>query len=164
MRAKSLGRRYMVKYRMLCRILTGVIITLFVALPLFGKDDKIATPKEFGAYVKTTGGLKRLLPNVVQEENGMLFVESNSPPRYALKDVEYFIIYGTHNMDVLTLNPLVFARASALGKARYIFGKNIEFALQKRGNNQFVIKPKGLLGRGYFSLWIEDTAWDFIIE
>jgi hypothetical protein len=27
-----------------------------------------------------------------------------------------------------------------------------------------VVKSKELMGRGYTSLWINDSAWDFIIE
>ena len=28
----------------------------------------------------------------------------------------------------------------------------------------YIIKPKGLLGRGYYSIWINDTAWDFMLD
>jgi hypothetical protein len=152
------------RFARLHSVITAFLIILFLAFPLYGKEDKVTTPKEFGAYIKTSAGLKRLIPNMVQDQNGMIFVESNKPPVYALKDFEYFVIYGPRNMDVLTINPLLFLQASPLGKPRYIFGKNIDYAIQKRGNNLFIIKPKGLIGRGYFCLWIEDTAWDFVIE
>ena len=154
----------MVKCGSLCRVLIGVFIMLFVTMPLYGKDDGFAPPKDYGVYIKTQAGLKRLLPNIVLDEKGMLLIETNNPPRFALKDMEYFVIYGRHNLDILTINPLIFQQASALGKGRFIFGKNIEFVTQKRPNNLFVVKPKGLMGRGYFALWIEDTAWDFLIE
>jgi len=145
-------------------IAVALVITAFMAAPLYGKEDKISAPKEFGTYVKTAGGLKRLVPNIVQESNGMIFVEGNKPPVFALKDVEYFVIYGPRNMEVLTINPLLFLQATGLGKPRFIFGKNIEYTAQKRGTNFYTIKPKGLMGRGYFCLWIEDTAWDFVIQ
>jgi len=28
----------------------------------------------------------------------------------------------------------------------------------------YTIRPKGLFGRGYYALWISDSAWDFIVE
>ncbi len=146
------------------RVLIILFVAFFFALPLYAKEDKIPTPKEFGTYFKTTGGLKRLTPNMVFDENGLIFMESNNPARFFLKDVQYFVIYGPHNMDVLTLNPLLFFQAGPLGKPRYAFGKNIEYTVQKKGNNLYVVKAKGLLGRGYFCLWIEDTVWDFVIE
>ncbi|MDR2017503.1 MAG: hypothetical protein LBQ00_01265 [Syntrophobacterales bacterium] len=145
-------------------VITALLIMVFSTVPLYGKDDKIVTPKEFGTYIQTTGGLKRIVPNIVQDQNGMLFVESNKPAVYALKDFEYFVLYGPQNMEVLTLNPLLFLQASPLGKPQYMFGKNIEFTTQKKGNNLYTVKPKGLMGRGYFCLWIEDAAWDFVIE
>jgi hypothetical protein len=145
-------------------VLIGLFIALFLAFPLYGKDTKAPTPKEFGTYVKTTKGLQKITPNVVFDEGGMIFIESNNPQRFALADTEYFVMYGTHNIDVLTMNPLLFVQASPLGKTRFIFGKNVEVVIQKKGNNLYTIKPKGLLGRGYYSLWIEDTAWDFVIE
>jgi hypothetical protein len=148
----------------LLSITVTFLMMAFLIVPLYGKEDKITAPKEFGTYIKTTVGLKRLVPNMVQDEKGLIFVESNKPPVYALKDFEYFVIYGPRNMEVLTINPLLFIQASPLGKPRYIFGKNIEYVVQKRGDNLFTIKPKGLMGRGYFCLWIEDTAWDFVIE
>lgn len=153
----------MCKSTLFRKILICAFVMLLFGLPLHGKPDR-STPKEFGTYIKTSTGLKRLTPNIVFDQNGVLFIESNNPARYTLKDVEYFVIYGPHNMDVLTVNPLLFLQASPLGKPRYAFGKNIEFTVQSKGNNLFTIKPKGLMGRGYYCLWIEDTAWDFIIE
>ena len=147
-----------------CRILISLVIALTFTLPLYGKDERVPTPKEFGVYIKTAGGTKRLLPNVVFDDKGMLFIESNRPQRFMLKDLDYFIVYGSHNIEVLTINPLLFLQASGVGKPRYIFGKNVEFTVQNKGNNLFVVKPKGLLGRGYFCLWIEDSAWDFVVE
>jgi hypothetical protein len=150
--------------RLLHRLLLGALIAMVFTVPLYGKDIKVPTPKEFGIYIKTAGGLKKIMPNVVFEEQGMIFIESNNPPRFPLKDMEYFVIYGTHNMDVLTMNPLLFVQASPLGKTRFMFGKNIDLTAQKKGENLYMVKPKGLLGRGYYCLWIEDTVWDFVIE
>lgn len=151
-------------YCRLGRILMGVVVAFLLLSPLYAKEVKIQAPKEFGTYIKTATGLKRLIPNVVFDEQGMLFIESNNPARFPLKDLEYFLIYGPRNMEVLTMNPLLFVQASALGKPRFIFGKNVDITVQDRGNSLHVIKPKGLLGRGYYCLWIEDTAWDFVIE
>ncbi len=143
------------------RIFICLVLILMVSVPLYGKDEK---PKEPGVYIKTGKALKRLMPNIVFSEEGILFVESNNPPHFFLKDVGYFVIYGKYDMQVLTINPLLFALQSPIGKMRYIFGKGIEFEMKKRVDDLYTIKPKGLLGRGYFSLWINDTAWDFIVE
>jgi hypothetical protein len=140
-----------------------IVMSLFIS-PLYGKDERITTPKELGIYMKTTSGAKRLIPNIVFDHEGLIWIEANNPARFALKDFEYFILHGPYNIDVLTINPLGFFQQSPLGKPRFMFGKNVEFTVQKKGNNVFIIKPKGLLGRGYFCLWIEDTVWDFIIE
>lgn len=147
-----------IRYVMLC-----IVCILIVCAPLYGKDDKI-NPKETGVYVKTNKGLQRVLPNIVFDVQGVLYVESNDPARFLLRDVEYFVIYGKYNIDVLTLNPMVFLGPSPLGKQRFIFGKNVDFELKKRGDNLYSVKPKGLIGRGYFSLWINDTAWDFVLD
>jgi hypothetical protein len=149
------------------RTFYGILLLSFIiclaAVPLYGKNDKLP-PKEFGIYMMTGGGLKRIIPNVVFDENGILYVESNNPQRFALKDVNYLVVYGKHDMQVLTVNPLLFIQASRLGKPRYGFGNNVEFETKKKGSDLYTVKPKGLLGRGYFCLWINDTAWDFIIE
>jgi hypothetical protein len=148
-------------YRFYTLLFMGFLICL-AAIPLYAKDDK--PPKEFGVYLVTNGGMKRLVPNVVFDENGLLYIESRNPPRFALKDIDHFVLYGKHDMQVLTLNPMLFMQASRLGKARYGFGKNVDFDARKRGNDLYTVKPRGLMGRGYFCLWINDTAWDFVIE
>ena len=147
----------------LCRTLVMVSIFLFTVTLLHGKDD-FTKPKEFGVYLKTEKGLKRLVPNIVFDEKGVLFVELNNPPRFLLKDVRFFVIYGKHDFKVLTLNPLLFFQPSPLGKQRYILGKEIAFDLKKKSDDLYVVKSKELLGRGYMTLWINDSAWDFIIE
>ena len=88
----------------------------------------------------------------------------NNPPRFLLKNVEFFVIYGKYDLKVLTMNPMLFFQPSPLGKMRYVFGKEIGFDLKKRSDDLHIVKPKELLGRGYTSLWINDSAWDFIIE
>lgn len=150
-------------FKLLCKTLCVVSIFLFTVTFLHAKDD-FAKPKELGVYVKTEKGLKRLVPNIVFDEKGVLFVELNNPPRFLLKDVQFFVINGNYDLKVLTLNPLLFFQPSPLGKQRYILGKAIAFDLKKRSDDLYVVKPKELLGRGYIALWINDSAWDFIIE
>jgi len=149
--------------RFLCTALCVVSVSLFAATFLHGKDD-FTKPKEFGVYVKTEKALKRLMPNIVFDERGLLYIEMNNPPRFLLKDVQFFVIYGKYDMKVLTLNPMLFFQPSSLGKQRYVFGKEIAFDLKKRSDDLYVVKSKELLGRGYTSIWINDSAWDFIIE
>ena len=131
---------------------------------LFAKEDKI-NPKEIGVYIKTDKGLKRLFPNIVfNDENGILFVAYNNPAHFLLKDIEYFVFFGKYNFQYLTLNPMVFFQNSVLGKQTFMFGKDIDFELKQIGTDLHTVKSKGLLGRGYYSLWIEDAAWDFILD
>ena len=149
--------------RFLYTALCVVSVSLFAVTLLHGKDD-FTKPKEFGVYVKTEKALKRLMPNIVFDEQGLLYIEMNNPPRFLLKDVEFFVIYGKYDMKVLTMNPMLFFQPSPLGKQRYAFGKEIAFDLKKRSDDLYVVKSKELLGRGYTSIWINDSAWDFIIE
>ncbi len=144
-------------------ILLAVFLTAVAVPPALAKDDRIQ-PKESGVYVKTAQGLKRLLPNIVFDEKGVIFLESNNPQRFLLKDVQYFVMYGTYEMDYLTMNPLLFFQQSPVGKTRYIFGKDLPVDVKKAGKDLYMVKPKDLLGRGYFCLWINDTTWDFVIE
>jgi len=121
-------------------------------------------PREFGVYVKTQKGFKRLMPNVVLEERGVYFLESLNPPRLLLGEVEYFVVCGTYNVEVLTLNPLVPWQKSALGKDRFIFGKELDVEVKKVAANTYTVRQRGLFGRGYYAIWIDDAAWDFILE
>lgn len=149
--------------RFFCAALCIAVFFFFAASFSFGKDDFVK-PKEFGFYVKTDKGLKRLVPNIVFDEKGLLYIELNNPPRFLLKDVQFFVLYGKYDLKVLTLNPMLFLKPSPLGKQRYIFGKEIAYDIKKRSDDLYVIKSKELLGRGYTSFWINDSAWDFIIE
>jgi hypothetical protein len=144
-------------------LLLAMILTGLLAVPVLAKDERVQ-PKEFGVYVKTAQGLKRLLPNMVFDEKGVIYVESNNPQRFLLKDVEHFVFYGSYDLDHLTMNPLVFLQQSPVGKIRYIFGRDLPMEVKKTGKDMHTVKPKDLLGRGYFSLWINDSAWDFVIE
>lgn len=148
------------------RILSvSIILTILLAsLPLYAKDDLVIRPAAPGVYIKAGKTLARLIPNIVFDEQGLLYVESNNPPRFLLKNIEYFVFYGQYNIKYLTLNPLVFYRMSPVGKSRFKIGKDIEIDIKKTGEEVYVVRPKTLLGRGYHALWIEDTVWDFIIE
>jgi hypothetical protein len=141
-----------------------LILILFLSPSLSSSVEKIQVPKEYGVYVKTPKKLVRLIPNIVLEEEGIYYVEMLSPPRFLLKDVEYFVIFGDYNMDVLTFNPMEFLRTTPVGKQRFLFGREIPLEVKKVKERMYKVKPKEILGRGYFSIWIEDSAWDFIIE
>lgn len=145
------------------RVLITLLVFFFFAAAVHGKDD-FAQPKEFGVYIKTNQGFKRILPNMVFDEGGLLYIEMNNPAHFPLKDVESLVIYGKYDVSLFTLNPLLFFKPSPVGKHRYIFGKEITCDVKKKANDLFVVKPKELLGRGYMAIWINDTAWDFIIE
>ncbi|MCX5816013.1 MAG: hypothetical protein NTX75_07170 [Proteobacteria bacterium] len=144
-------------------ILIFILLIALFSMPLYAKDDKVQ-PKEYGVYIKTQKSLVRLMPNMVFDERGVFYIESNNPARFVLKDIGYFIIYGQYETNVLTFNSLLFFQPSPLGKQRYIFGKDIDITVKKQGTDLYSVKQKGLLSRGYYCLWINDTVWDFIIE
>lgn len=154
----------MKKTKIVCGIAFCLILFCVFAASVYAKNEKVATPREPGVYIKTTKGLIRLLPNIVFDENGVFFVESNDPAHFFLKDFQYFVLYGKHDMNVLTVNPMGFYQPSALGKPRFAFGKDIELDVKSQGKDMYIIKPKGLLGRGYYSIWINETAWDFMLD
>jgi hypothetical protein len=141
-----------------------VVAAFFLAGPLHAAKDDVPTPKEYGVYVKTATKLVRILPNIVFQEGKMLYIESNNPPHFSLKDVKYFLLYGSPDMQYLTFNNLLFINQSPLGKPRFIFGKEVEVEVKNRGDALYTVRPKGLFGRGYYALWINDSAWDFIVE
>ncbi len=141
-----------------------LLLVALVAGPLYAKEEKVQQPKEYGVYLKTTQSLVRLLPNMVFNEQGLLYVESNKPQQFMLKDIQYFVVYGKYDVKVLTINPLVFFQASAVGKPRFKLGQDVPIDVKDNGKGLYTVKPKALLGRGYFCLWIEDEVWDFVIE
>ena len=154
---------YMAKPTLILKISIFVLLITLFGSDLYAKEEKIR-PKEFGVYIKTPQALIRIMPNIVfTGEGGVYYIESNNPKQYALKDIEYFVIYGKYNLKVLTFNPLLFLQAP-LGKPRFMFGQDIEINVSDNGGNVYIVKPKALLWRGYFSIWIEETAWDFVIE
>ena len=147
------------------------LLCIFSVAPLYAKNEKpaktaktVSGVKEYGAYIILKKGYVRILPNIVFDENGVFFVESNNPAHYFLKDVEYLVLYGQYDMSVLTVNPMGFYQPSSLGKPRFAFGKAIDLDVKQQGKDMYIIKPKGLFGRGYYSIWINDTAWDFILD
>ena len=150
------------RYRALVYILALAIF--MIGGSVFAKDDKIS-PKEAGVYVKTNKGLNRLLPNIVfTNDDRIFYIESNNPAHFLLKDVEYFVFFGKYEFKVLTLNPMVFFQASPIGRPSFMFGKDIDFEIKQTGTDLYTVKPKGLLGRGYYSLWINDVVWDFVLD
>jgi hypothetical protein len=146
-----------------CRVLICIVLILMLGSSVYAKDDKI-NPKEPGVYIKTDKGLKRILPNIVFNHEEVIYVEPNNPAHFLLKDIEYFVFYGKYDFKFLTLNPMVFFQASPIGKPAFMFGRAIDMELKKIGTDLYTAKPKGLLGRGYYSLWIEDSAWDFMLD
>ena len=140
----------------------AAILAVGVGPALAQKKETLQTPKEYGVYVKAGKNLQRLLPNIVFDEKGVIFVESNNPAKFMLKDMEYFVVYGKYDMQYLTMNPLLFLMQSPVGQSRFVFGKDVELDVKKTGELLYVVKPKGLFGRGYYALWINDSAWDFV--
>ncbi len=149
--------------RLVLRVVLAALITMGLSVTLPAKED-IPTPKEYGVYLKVGKTTKRLLPNMVLTDQGILYVESNNPARFKLGEVELFILYGKYDMKYLTLNPLLFAAETPLKKSRYLIGKDMEIDVVKKSDLLYTAKPKGLFGRGYYCLWINDTVWDFVIE
>ena len=142
----------------------SVLALLFLVGPLLAAKDDVQKPKEFGVYVKTSKKLVRITPSIVFDQDSLLYMESNNPAHFSLNDVSYFIVYGNFKMQVLTVNNLLFVNQSPLGQARFMFGREVDVEVRKRGDNFYTIRPKGLFGRGYYAIWIEDSAWDFIVE
>ena len=149
--------------RIVAVLALAILVVALYAVALRAKED-VATPKEYGVYVKTPKTLKRLLPNIVFDEKGVLYIESNNPQRFSLAEVQQFVIYGKYEIKYLTLNPMLFVSETALHKSRFLFGKDIALEVVRKSDVLYTVKPKGLFGRGYYSLWINDTAWDFVIE
>ena len=130
----------------------------------YAASDNVPIPKEYGVYAKTDHGLTRIVSNIVHDEQRVLYLERNNPVSFPLNTVQYFIIYGKHDMRYLTLNNLKELPTTNLGIRRYMLGLEIDVDVRKKSDILYTVKPKGLFGRGYYALWINDTAWDFIIE
>jgi hypothetical protein len=146
-------------------IIVSMVLILAGATSLVAAaKDSVPTPKEYGVYAKTSKGLLRITPNIVSDERGVFYLESNNPQHFPVGSIEYFIVYGQYQFRYLTLNPLVPFETTPLGINRFMFGKEMDLVTTKKSEFLYITKPKGLFGRGYYSLWIEDTAWDFIID
>jgi hypothetical protein len=130
----------------------------------YAASDDVSVPKEYGVYAKTEKGLTRIISNIVHDEQRVLYVERTKPAIFPLNAVQYFIIYGKHDMQYLTLNNLKELPPTNLGIQRYMLGLEIDLEVRKKSDILYTVKPKGLFGRGYYALWINDAAWDFIIE
>ena len=150
--------------------LRHALLWLFVPLVftggyVFAEKTGVPTPKEYGIYAKTIKGLKRIIPNIVLGQGSMAYIESNNPQRFTLGEVQYFVVYGTYQIQFLTLNNLLPLNQSAIGRPRFILGKEVATDVKKEGSSLYVVKPKGLFGRGYYAIWIiNDATWDFIVE
>ncbi len=149
-------------------VLRSILILGLVVLCLAGSahaaSENVPVPQEYGVYAKTDKGLTRIITNIVHDEQRVLYLERNKPVTLPLNGVQYFIIYGKYDMQYLTLNNLKPFQMTSLGVQRFMFGIGLDLDVQKKGDILYRVKPKGLFGRGYYALWINDSAWDFIIE
>ena len=143
-------------------ILSFFLLALFLN-PLMAKEEKTSA-KEPGIYIKTDQGMTRLLPNIVFNEKGVLFIEMNDPPHFLIRDFQSIILSGKYDFKVLTVNPMLHLQASPLGKQRFLFGKDVSIEIKQTSTDLHTVKWKGLVGRGYYSLWINENAWDFILD
>jgi len=155
----------MVSIRKVCvNVIALVALGLFLVAQTGAASDAVPIPKEFGVYAKTSKGLKRILPNIVSDQDQVFYLEPNNPQKFPLGSVDYFVINGDYDIRYLTLNPLKPFQLGPVGNPRVMFGKDMEVTVMKKGDTLYTIKPKGLFGRGYYAIWINDTAWDFLIE
>ena len=141
------------------------LAVLFVVGPVHSATkETVQTPSEYGVYAKTAKGLVRIMTNEVYDDQRILYIESNKPAHFFLNSIQYFVIYGNHDMQYLTLNELKPFQMTPLGIPRFMFGRDMPVTVQKKSNLLYIVKPKGLFGRGYYALWINDSAWDFTID
>jgi hypothetical protein len=154
--------------RFLSLFFRSLVISCFVALFFVGfaraAKETVQTPGEYGVYAKTEKGLTRIVTNVVFDDQRILYIESNKPARFHLNSIQYFIIYGKHDMQYLTLNSLKGFQMAPLGLPRFMLGAEVPVTVEQKNDLLYVVKPKGLFGRGYYALWINDSAWDFIVD
>jgi hypothetical protein len=145
-------------------LIPGLAVLFFAGFVLSATKESVPTPSEYGVYAKTATGLVRIMTNEVYDDERILYVEGNKPVHFPLNSVEYFVIYGNHDMQYLTLNELKPFEMSPLGVPRFMLGRGMPVTVQKKSNILYTVKPKGLFGRGYYALWINDSAWDFMID
>ncbi len=140
------------------------LVALFLVSPVHAAKENVPTPGEYGVYAKTGSGLTRIVTNPVYDDLRILYLESNKPAHFRINSIQYFVIYGKHDMQYLTLNILKPFQKTALGIERFMFGLEVPLTVQKKSDVLYVVRPKGLFGRGYYALWINDSAWDFFID
>lgn len=132
-----------------------------VLLGVFGKDlDLLSLGSEKAQYLGANPPRLYKVLFIVTSLLTALCVSAS----VVLKNIDYFVFFGDFQMEVLTYNALLFFGASPVGKTRYMFGKDIPIEGKEEAAKLYVVKPKELFGRGYYALWINDTAWDFLIE
>lgn len=147
------------------RIAVLTLVLLLFLCPVAPAAKQVEDqPKEFGLYAKTGKGIQRIIPNIIFDQEGLLYIESNAPQQFPLNGVKHFLLYGKRDVTYLTLNPMLFFQQSPLGKMRFVLGKDIPIEVKKIGEMLYSVKPQGLFGRGYYSFWLDDLVWDFIIE
>jgi len=140
------------------------LVALFLVGPARAAKENVPTPGEYGVYAKTANGLTRIVTNIVHDEQRIFYLESNKPAHFPLNSIEYFVIYGKHDMQYLTLNNLKPFQMTPFGIPRFMFGLEVPLTVQKKSEVLYMVKPKGLFGRGYYALWVNDSAWDFIVD
>ena len=142
----------------------SALLALLLVGPAHAAKENVPTPGEYGVYAMTANGLTRIITNTVYDDQRVLYFERNKPAHFPLNSIEYFVIYGKHDMQYLTLNNLKPFQTTPLGIQRFMFGRDVPLTVQKKGEVLYQVKPKALLGKGYYALWINDSAWDFIID
>lgn len=150
------------RYIRIAVLVLAMLSILFTAVLAAKRDQEL--PNEFGLYARTNKGLQRIVPNIIFDNEGVLYIESNEPQHFSLNSLEHFLIYGKKDVTYLTLNPLLFYQQSPLGRTRFVLGKEIPIDIKKVGEAVYSMKPRGLFGRGYYSFWLDDLVWDFIVE
>jgi hypothetical protein len=153
----------LVRAALLCATLSAVALMVFAG-PLDAAKNTPGTPPEYGVYVKTSKKLVRILPNMLFEGKGGLYLDSNKPPHFLLNEIRYFVLSGRYEVKVLTLNNLTFIGGSGLGMDRYGIAGEVPIEVKKKSDTTYTVRTKGLFGRGYYALWINDCAWDFVVE
>jgi hypothetical protein len=140
------------------------LAALFLVSFAHAAKENVPTPVEYGVYAKTAKGLTRITTNIVYDDQRIFYLESSKPAQFHLNTIQYFVIYGKHDMQYLTLNNLKPFQMTPFGVPRFMFGIEVPLTVEKKNDVLYTAKPKGLFGRGYYALWINDSAWDFVID
>lgn len=145
-------------------IAVSCLMALLLVSPVHAAKENVPTPAEYGVYAKTAKGLTRITTNAVYDDQQIFYLEGNKPVHFPLNSIQYFVIYGKHEMQYLTLNNLKPFQMTPLGVPRFMFGLEVPLTVEKKSEVLYTAKPKGLFGRGYYALWINDSAWDFTVD